>query len=208
MVIKADGLAAGKGVTIAQNFDEAKKALSDCFVDQVFKDAGHCVVIEDFLQGEEASLFAFTDGTTVLPMISAQDHKAIFDGDKGPNTGGMGAYSPAPIFTADVEKKVLDRILNPLIEGFKRDGIDYKGILYAGLMIDEHGDPYVVEFNIRFGDPETQIVLPKLKTDLVDVLVAINQNELAQIALEWDENYSVCVVMAAKGYPASYEKGR
>ena len=207
VVIKADGLAAGKGVTIAQNFDEAKKALSDCFVDQVFKDAGHCVVIEDFLQGEEASLFAFTDGTTVLPMISAQDHKAIFDGDKGPNTGGMGAYSPAPIFTADVEKKVLDRILNPLIEGFKRDGIDYKGILYAGLMIDEHGDPYVVEFNIRFGDPETQIVLPKLKTDLVDVLVAINQNELAQIALEWDENYSVCVVMAAKGYPASYEKG-
>lgn len=207
VVIKADGLAAGKGVTIAQNFDEAKKALSDCFVDQVFSDAGHCVVIEDFLQGEEASLFAFTDGITVLPMISAQDHKAIFDGDKGPNTGGMGAYSPAPIFTADVQQKVMDRILNPLIRGFKRDGIEYKGILYAGLMIDELGDPYVVEFNIRFGDPETQIVLPKLKTDLVDVLVAIDQNELATIALEWDENYSVCVVMASKGYPASYEKG-
>jgi phosphoribosylamine--glycine ligase len=208
IVIKADGLAAGKGVTIAQSMDEAVNALNDCFVHQIFKDAGQCVVIEDFLQGEEASLFAFTDGDTVLPMISAQDHKAIFDGDKGPNTGGMGAYSPAPVFTPDVQQKVMDRILNPLIEGFKRDGIRYKGILYAGLMIDNLGDPYVVEFNIRFGDPETQIVLPKLTTDLVDVLVAISQNSLHDISLDWLNNYSVCVVMAAEGYPGSYEKGR
>ncbi len=207
IVIKADGLAAGKGVTIAFDFEMANKALSDCFLDQIFKEAGACVVIEDFLEGEEASLFAFTDGKTVIPMISAQDHKAIFDGDEGPNTGGMGAYSPAPVFTEDVQKKVMDRILTPLISGFQKDGIEYKGILYAGLMIDSLGDPYVVEFNIRFGDPETQIVLPKLKTDLLDVLIAISNQTLDQINLEWHKGFSVCVVMAADGYPGSYEKG-
>ena len=185
----------------------AKQALSDCFLDQVFKDAGSCVVIEDFLEGEEASLFAFTDGKTVVPMISAQDHKAIFDGDQGPNTGGMGAYSPAPVVTEKVQEKVMSRILNPLIEGFQKDGINYKGILYAGLMIDSSGDPYVVEFNIRFGDPETQIVLPKLETDLVDVLLAISNETLADIKLKWNKGYSVCVVMAANGYPGSYKKG-
>lgn len=208
IVIKADGLAAGKGVTIAQSMADAKKALSDCFVDQVFKEAGHCVVIEDFLEGEEASIFAFTDGHTVLPMISAQDHKAIFDGDQGPNTGGMGAYSPAPVVTDAVVQKTMDQIFTPLIQGFKRDGIQYKGILYAGLMINDQGDPYVVEFNIRFGDPETQIVLPKLKNDLVDVLVAISEERLSDVTLDWQDGYSVCVVMAAKGYPGPYEKGQ
>ena len=207
IVIKADGLAAGKGVTIAQSFDEAKQALEDCFVNQVFKTAGDCVVIEDFLQGEEASLFAFTDGNTVVPMVSAQDHKAIYDGDTGPNTGGMGAYSPAPVMTLDVQQKVMDRILKPLVAGFKRDGIVYKGILYAGLMIDEHNDPYVVEFNIRFGDPETQIVLPKLTTDLVDVLCAIAEDRLDSIDIDWRDDYTVCIVMAAGGYPASFKKG-
>jgi phosphoribosylamine--glycine ligase len=207
IVIKADGLAAGKGVTIAENIDHAEAALRDCFINKVFDTAGSLVVIEDFLVGEEASLFAFTDGQTVLPMISAQDHKAIFDGDKGPNTGGMGAYSPAPVFTNDVEKKVMDRILKPLVDGFKADGINYNGILYAGLMIDEKGDPYVVEFNIRFGDPETQIVLPKLKTDLLDVLVAISNQTLDQIELDWSDGYSVCIVMASEGYPGAYKKG-
>ncbi len=207
MVIKADGLAAGKGVTIAVDFDMAQKALSDCFLDQVFEEAGACVVIEDFLEGEEASLFAFTDGKTVIPMISAQDHKAIYDGDQGPNTGGMGAYSPAPVFTEDVKTKVMDQILTPLITGFQSDGIEYKGVLYAGLMIDSSGNPSVVEFNIRFGDPETQIVLPKLTTDLLDVFIAISKGELDQIELSWKEGFSVCVVMAASGYPGNYEKG-
>jgi phosphoribosylamine--glycine ligase len=207
IVIKADGLAAGKGVTIAQSLDEAKQALHDCFVDQIFKDAGNCVVIEDFLQGEEASIFAFTDGKTVVPMVSAQDHKAIFDGDKGPNTGGMGAYSPAPVVTDAVVDKVMARVFTPLIEGFQRDGITYKGVLYAGLMITDAGDPYVVEFNIRFGDPETQIVLPKLDTDFLDILIAIDEERLDQIELQWKPLFSVCVVMAAKGYPGNYESG-
>ncbi|MEK9727205.1 MAG: phosphoribosylamine--glycine ligase [Candidatus Margulisiibacteriota bacterium] len=208
IVIKADGLAAGKGVTIAENLDHADQALKDCFLNNIFKDAGECVVIEDFLEGEEASLFAFTDGKTVLPMVSAQDHKAIYDGDKGPNTGGMGAYSPAPVFTNLVQDKVMQRILKPLIDGFNQDGINYKGILYAGLMIDSNGDPYVVEFNIRFGDPETQIVLPKLETDLIDIFTAISNETLSEITLSWRDDYSVCVVIAADGYPGSYEKGK
>ena len=208
IVIKADGLAAGKGVTIAHSYEDADTALKDCFVNQIFKAAGDCVVIEDFLQGEEASLFAFTDGKTVLPMVSAQDHKAIFDGDNGPNTGGMGAYSPAPVFTEEVKQKVMDRILNPLIAGFRDEGIDYKGILYAGLMIDDHGDPYVVEFNIRFGDPETQIVLPKLNSDLLEILISISNESLANMSLSWNEYYTVCVVMASEGYPGDYTKGK
>ena len=207
IVIKADGLAAGKGVTIAHDFDSAKEALEACFVHQVFKSAGDCVVIEDFLVGEEASLFAFTDGKTVVPMVSAQDHKAIFDGDKGPNTGGMGAYSPAPVLTDSVKEKVIHRILKPLVDGFRDDGIEYRGILYAGLMIDESDDPYVVEFNIRFGDPETQIVLPKLNTDLVDILEAISSQTLDTLEVDWSIKHTVCIVLASDGYPGSYNKG-
>lgn len=206
IVVKADGLAAGKGVTVAQTLSEAQSALHDCFLDHKFSDAGSKVVIEDFLKGEEASYFAFCDGNTVLPMVSAQDHKAVFDGDKGPNTGGMGCYSPAPLVTKEVEETVIRDVLTPLIEGFKRDGIVYKGILYAGLMID-NGVPSIVEFNARFGDPETQVIMPRLKTDLVDVLEAIAKGQLDQVTLEWSESFTVCVVMTAKGYPDSYEKG-
>ncbi|NBV41363.1 phosphoribosylamine--glycine ligase [bacterium] len=206
IVIKADGLAAGKGVVIAQSRDEAQAALNDAMVSKKFSDAGATVVIEQFLQGEEASIFAFTDGKTVLPMVAAQDHKAIFDGDKGPNTGGMGAYSPAPIVTPEVAEKVNNRIFQPLIAGFQKDRIEFKGILFAGLMI-HNGEPIVIEFNARFGDPETQVVIPRLKTDLVTIFDAIANRKLDTIELEWRDNAVVCVVIASKGYPDSYEKG-
>jgi phosphoribosylamine---glycine ligase len=207
IVIKADGLAAGKGVTIDSSFKQASASLTACFIDEVFAEAGKTVVIEKFLQGEEASILAFTDGETVLPMVAAQDHKAIYDGDKGPNTGGMGAYSPAPIVTKEVEKKVYEKIFLPMLEGFKKEGIVYKGILYAGLMIKD-GEPSVVEFNVRFGDPETQVVLPRMKNDLLDILVAIKENDLKRIVLEWKEEAAVCVVLASGGYPGKYEKGK
>ena len=206
IVIKADGLAAGKGVTVAQSLSEALSALHDCFNDKKFAEAGSKVVIEDFLVGEEASYFAFCDGETIVPMVSAQDHKAVFDGDKGPNTGGMGCYSPSPLVTPELETEVMNRVLKPLIEGFKKDGIVYKGIIYAGLMIDK-GVPSIVEFNARFGDPETQVIMPRLTSDLVDVFEAISKGTLADISLEWSEDPTVCVVMTAKGYPDSYQKG-
>jgi len=206
IVVKADGLAAGKGVTVAQSEEEAESALHDCFNDKKFADAGLKVVIEDFLVGEEASYFAFCDGTTILPMVSAQDHKAVFNDDKGPNTGGMGCYSPSPLVTSELEKKMMDRVLKPLIDGFKKDGIVYKGILYAGLMIHK-GEPSIVEFNARFGDPETQVIMPRLKSDLVDVLEAVAKGTLHTHHLEWSEDPAVCVVMTAKGYPNAYQKG-
>jgi len=207
IVIKADGLAAGKGVTVAENYEMAENALKNCFLDKKFSDAGAKVVIEDFLKGEEASIFAFTDGKTILPMVPAQDHKAVFDGDKGPNTGGMGAYSPAPVASEAVQDIALKKVFQPLIQGFNNDGIQYKGIVYAGLMID-NGVPSIVEFNARFGDPETQIVLPRLKNDLLEVLVAISKGKLADVELEWKDNATVCVVMASEGYPEAYEKGK
>ncbi len=207
IVIKADGLAAGKGVTVAQTLSDAQAALQACFIDKVFSGAGHRVVIEDFLEGEEASLLAFTDGVTLKPMIAAQDHKAIYDGDTGPNTGGMGAYAPAPIVTPAVHEAIMTRIFTPLIEGFRRDGIVYKGILYAGLMIDRAGNPYVVEFNVRFGDPETQVVLPALQTDLITICQAIIQGRLADCPVEWDDQARACVVMASAGYPGAYATG-
>lgn len=205
IVIKADGLAAGKGVTIAENLDHALSALKDCFIDQRFADAGKSVVIEDFLKGEEASIFAFVDGDTIRPMTPAQDHKAIFDGDKGPNTGGMGAYSPAPLVTPEIETRVFETIFEPVLAGFKSENICYKGILYAGLMIHE-GIPSIVEFNVRFGDPETQVVLPRLENDLVDIFLAIINQDLKNITLSWTTNFSVCVVLASGGYPGSYDK--
>lgn len=205
IVIKADGLAAGKGVTVAVSRDMAVTALTDIFVHQLFGDSGASVVIEDFLSGEEASVLAFTDGKTVVPMVAAQDHKAVYDNDKGPNTGGMGAYAPAPIVTAELLKKVTSRILQPMIEGLYKDGIIYKGIIYAGLMID-HGEPSVVEFNCRFGDPETQVIVPLLKTDLLGILEAIYTGHLADIKIEWHKKSAVCVVLASGGYPGAYEK--
>jgi phosphoribosylamine--glycine ligase len=165
------------------------------------------VVVEEFLTGEEASFLVFTDGETILPMPSSQDHKAIYDGDNGPNTGGMGAYSPAPIVTPELEKKIMDTIMIPAIEGMAKEGCPYEGVLYAGVMI-ENGEPRVLEFNARFGDPECQPLLMRMKTDLAEVLAAISRRELHKIKLEWDQRASVCVVMASGGYPGSYEKGK
>lgn len=207
LVIKADGLASGKGVTIAASFQEAQEALANCFIHHQFAKAGDTVVIESFLKGEEASILAFSDGKTIVPMVSAQDHKAIFDGDKGPNTGGMGTYSPAPVVTPEVEALVLETILKPLINGLRKDEIPYQGIVYAGLMIDQN-KPYVVEFNARFGDPETQVVLPRLKTDLLTIFLAMANTKLHDIQIEWHPIKTVCVVLASKGYPGSFEKGK
>lgn len=206
IVIKADGLAAGKGVTVAKTIDEAVNALKEIFIDKVFKEAGDKVVIEEFLKGEEASFLAFTDGETVIPMVSSQDHKPVFDNDEGPNTGGMGAYSPAPVMTDYIYKFSLENIAYPLINELKKRGITYKGVIYAGLMID--GDSVkVLEFNCRLGDPETQPVLMRLNSDILEIFDACIEKRLDKIKIKWDRNPSVCVVIASGGYPKSYEKG-
>ncbi len=206
IVIKADGLAAGKGVTIASDHKEAKEALENCFIHNQFGTAGQSVVIEDFLVGEEASVLAFCDGKTIIPMQSAQDHKTIFDEDKGPNTGGMGTYSPAPVVTDSVMKKVVETILEPLVAAMAAENATFNGIVFAGLMI--HNDtPYVVEFNARFGDPETQVVLALLESDLVVIFEAMALGTLDTITLKWKSESAVCVVMASEGYPGSFEKG-
>ncbi|RJQ41406.1 MAG: phosphoribosylamine--glycine ligase [Nitrospiraceae bacterium] len=207
IVIKADGLAAGKGVIVAETVDEAIAGLKLMMKDRAFGDAGNKVLVEECIKGEEASFMAFTDGKTILPMVSSQDHKRIFDGDKGPNTGGMGAYSPAPVITPELEAIVMDKVMRPAIKGLQSEGIKYKGILYAGLMIHEN-KPYALEFNCRLGDPETQPVLARLKTDLIDIALAIADEKLSGISLEWKQEHSVCVVIASKGYPGAYEKGR
>ena len=207
IVIKADGLAAGKGVIIPQTFTEASQAINEIMTNKVFGAAGNQVVIEEFMQGEEASLLAFTDGKTIVPMASAQDHKAIFEGDKGPNTGGMGAYSPAPVLTEALTTQVQKTILEPTIAALRAEGIVYKGVLYAGLMITNSG-PKVVEFNVRFGDPETQVVLPRLETDLIEIMLAVIEGRLAGLKLEWSRQHCMSVVLAAGGYPGPYEKGQ
>jgi phosphoribosylamine--glycine ligase len=206
IVIKADGLAAGKGVFVASNTDEAMEALRLIMKEKAFGEAGKKVLIEQCLKGEEASFMAFTDGRTVVPMASSQDHKRIFDGDRGPNTGGMGAYSPAPVITGELERVVIDRVMYPVIRALKAEGITYKGVLYAGLIIDK-GIPYVLEFNCRLGDPETQPVLSRLKTDLVEIATAICDGRLADIKTEWKEDPAVCVVISSEGYPGKYRKG-
>lgn len=206
IVIKADGLAAGKGVFIASNMDEAMNALKLIMKDRVFGDAGNRVIVEQCLQGEEASFMAFTDGKTIVPMVSSQDHKRIFDDDKGPNTGGMGAYSPAPVITEALGKIVLERIMKPAVRALKSEGIKYKGILYAGLMID-NGQPSVLEFNCRLGDPETQPVLSRLQTDFMDIAMAITGEKLSEINIEWKSDPAVCVVISSEGYPGKYRKG-
>ena len=207
IVIKADGLAAGKGVIPCQTQYEAVQAVRKIMIDNAFGEAGNEIVIEEFLEGEEASILAFSDGKTVIPMASSQDHKRALAGDKGPNTGGMGAYSPAPVVTRELEEEIYCKILVPTIEGLRDSGIEYKGILYAGLMISE-GGPKVVEFNCRFGDPELQVVLPRLKTDLMEPITACINGTLDEVKMEWDPRPAVCVVMASEGYPGNYEKGK
>ncbi len=207
IVIKADGLAAGKGVIVAMTIEEAEKAATDMLAAGAFGDAGHRIVVEEFLEGEEASFIVITDGQTVLPLASSQDHKARDEGDIGPNTGGMGAYSPAPVVTNDVEQKILDLVINPTLAGLRQDGINYTGFLYAGLMITADGTPKVIEFNCRMGDPETQPIMVRLNTDLVSLCKATIDGRLSEQQADWDPRAALGVVMAAGGYPATYEKG-
>ena len=206
IVVKADGLAAGKGVVVAMTEQEALDAVDAIMENNSFGDAGERVVIEEFMEGEEASLLAFTDGTVIRPMISAQDHKRAFDGDKGPNTGGMGTYAPAPVMTPELRERAVEEILKPTISAMEKEGRAYRGCLYLGLMITADG-PKVVEFNARFGDPETQVVLPLLDGDLVQIMHACADGTLADVPIRWKDGAAVCVVLSAGGYPASYEKG-
>ncbi|MEM9107135.1 MAG: phosphoribosylamine--glycine ligase [Pseudomonadota bacterium] len=205
IVIKADGLAAGKGVTVAMTLDEALAAVDDCF-DGAFGDAGAEVVVEEFLSGEEASMFFLCDGKTALPLGTAQDHKRVGDGDSGPNTGGMGAYSPAPVLDSTLQQRVLDEIVNPTLVGMAEAGTPFQGVLYAGLMIDESG-PKLIEYNVRFGDPECQVLMMRLESDLVPLLQACADGNLAGKAATWSPDVALTVVMAAQGYPGGYEKG-
>lgn len=206
IVVKADGLAAGKGVIIAQTEQEAFAAVQEMLSGNAFGDAGSRVVIEEFLTGEEASFLAITDGKTVIPLASAQDHKAIFDGDQGPNTGGMGAYSPAPVVTAEVHQKAMEQVVQRAVDGMAAEGCAYQGILYAGLMVKD-GEVKTLEFNARFGDPECQPLLMRMKSDLVPLLLAVAEGELAGHSIEWHDQAAICVVMAAEGYPGDYPKG-
>lgn len=206
IVIKADGLAAGKGVIVAMTKEQALHAIDDIMEDQAFGSAGSRVVIEEFMEGEEASLLAFTDGKTICPMISSQDHKRAYDGDEGPNTGGMGTYAPAPVMTEENIRLATENILKPVIAAMQQEGHPYQGCLYAGLMITSEG-PKVVEFNARFGDPETQVVLPLLESDLVSIMCACADGTLAEQEIEWSKESAVCVVLASGGYPGSYRKG-
>lgn len=207
IVVKADGLAAGKGVTVAATLEEAERALREIMVDKVFGEAGAQVVIEEFLSGQEMSILAFVDGETVRPMVPSQDHKPVYDGDKGPNTGGMGTYSPVPHIPQSVVDEAIETILIPAARAMVQEGRPFRGVLYAGLMITEQG-PKTVEFNCRFGDPETQVVLPRLKTDLADIFMATVNGKLQEIEIEWSDEAAVCVVLASGGYPGPYEKGK
>ena len=207
VVIKADGLAAGKGVIIANSTEEAVEAIEQCMEDKEFGEAGSKVVIEEFLEGEEASFIVLTDGNVILPLASSQDHKARDDGDKGPNTGGMGAYSPAPVVTTNLHKKIMDEVIIPTIEGLNKEGMNYCGFLYAGLMIDKNKNIKVLEFNCRFGDPETQPILLRMKSDLINLCFEAAEGKLVETEIVWDERVSLGVVMAAGGYPNNYDKG-
>jgi len=207
VVIKADGLAQGKGVVVATTREEAKQAVRDSMEHVVFGQAGQRVLIEQFLDGEELTIMAFTDGRTVVPMLPAQDHKRVGNGDTGPNTGGMGAYCPAPLGTMALREQITRQVLYPAVEALSRMGCPFQGVLYAGLMIVK-GTPYVLEFNARMGDPETQVVLPLLKTDFLEVIEAIIEHRLDQITVDWHNETAVCVVMASEGYPGIYQTDR
>ena len=207
IVVKADGLAAGKGVILAQTNDEAIAAVKDMLAGNAFGDAGARVVIEQFLTGEEASFIVMVDGENILPMASSQDHKARDNGDQGPNTGGMGAYSPAPVVTADIHDRIMKEVIEPTVAGMKAEGNDFAGFLYAGIMVAEDGTPNVLEYNVRFGDPETQPIMIRLQSDLVTLCQAALDKRLDQVEAQWDSRAALGVVLAAGGYPASYNKG-
>lgn len=207
IVIKADGLAAGKGVVVAMNLKEAEDAVHDMLAGNAFGDAGHRIVIEEFLDGEEASFIVMVDGTNVLPMATSQDHKRVGDGDSGPNTGGMGAYSPAPVVTDEIHQRVMDQVIWPTVRGMASENNTYTGFLYAGLMISADGQPKVIEFNCRFGDPETQPIMLRLRSDLVDLCLAGAEGRLGEKTSEWDPRPALGVVLAAGGYPADYKTG-
>jgi phosphoribosylamine---glycine ligase len=211
VVIKADGLAAGKGVVVAMTLDDAHRAIDDILVANTLgvqhNAEGARVVIEEYLEGEEASFIVLVDGHDVLPLASSQDHKRLLDGDEGPNTGGMGAYSPAPVVTPNVHARVMHEIIQPTVDGMAKDGTPFSGFLYAGLMIDANGHPKTIEFNTRLGDPETQPILMRLKSDLVDVLMHATEGKLGEVELQWDRRFALGVVMAAPGYPQSPRKG-
>ncbi|WP_435951657.1 phosphoribosylamine--glycine ligase [Dryocola sp. BD626] len=207
IVIKADGLAAGKGVIVAMTLEEAEAAVNDMLAGNAFGDAGHRIVVEEFLDGEEASFIVMVDGENVLPMATSQDHKRVGNGDTGPNTGGMGAYSPAPVVTDEVHQRAMDLVIWPTVRGMAAEGNTYTGFLYAGLMIDKQGNPKVIEFNCRFGDPETQPIMLRLQSDLVELCLAACDGKLNETSSKWDERPSLGVVMAAGGYPADYRTG-
>jgi phosphoribosylamine--glycine ligase len=207
IVIKADGLAAGKGVVVAQTLEEAETSVREMLSENRFGDAGARVVIEDFLQGEEASFIVMVDGEHVLPMATSQDHKRVGDADTGPNTGGMGAYSPAPVVTDDVYQRIMTQVIEPTVRGMAADGMPYTGFLYAGLMIDDDGNPWVIEYNCRFGDPETQPIMMRLRSDLDVLCSAALEGRLDQYSADWDPRPALGVVLAAGGYPGSYSKG-
>lgn len=205
-VVKAEGLALGKGVIIANNREEAENAVREIMQDKAFGDAGNRVVIEEFLTGQEVSVLAFTDGKTLVPMVSAQDHKRAYDGDKGLNTGGMGTFSPSRLYTKEIHEECMNNIFLPTMAAMNREGRTFKGVLYFGLIMTADGVK-VIEYNARFGDPETQVVLPRLKTDLLTIFQAIIDEKLSEISVEWEDNAAVCVVLASGGYPKSYQKG-
>ncbi|MDI6606583.1 MAG: phosphoribosylamine--glycine ligase [Candidatus Omnitrophota bacterium] len=210
-VVKADGLAQGKGVVVAKTVDEAKKAVSAMMQEKIFGTAGNKVIIEECLQGQEASILVFMDSKEIIPLVSSQDHKRVFDNDEGPNTGGMGAYSPAPIVTPGLFKEIMDKVVCRTVDGLVKEGIVYKGVLYAGIMLTQEG-PKALEFNVRFGDPEAQAILPRLKSDLLEVMLATSNDKLAKFTkaggLSWDNRACLCVVCAAGGYPGSYQKAK
>ncbi|MEK3719946.1 phosphoribosylamine--glycine ligase [Paenibacillus sp. FSL H8-0034] len=206
IVIKADGLAAGKGVIIPHSMEEAEKALHDIMVAKIFGDSGNQVVIEEFMTGQEMSILSFVDGNVVRPMVAAQDHKTVFDNDKGPNTGGMGTYSPLPHIDPSVIEEAIEKIIKPTAAAMVSEGRPFRGILFAGLMLTPQG-PRTIEFNARFGDPEAQVVLPRLKTDLLDIFLAAINGHLGQMDIQWSDEAAVCVVIASEGYPGPYPKG-
>ncbi|PNT93806.1 phosphoribosylamine--glycine ligase [Clostridium thermosuccinogenes] len=206
IVVKADGLALGKGVVIAQNFEEARDAVNSIMEEKIFGASGDKVVIEEFLTGQEVSVLSFTDGKTVVPMVSSQDHKRALDNDQGPNTGGMGTFSPSRIYTPEIAEYCMEKIYKPTIEAMSKEGRKFKGVLYFGLILTSDG-PKVLEYNARFGDPETQVVLPRLKTDIVEIFNAVIDEELDSIKIEWEDNAAVCVIMASGGYPGKYATG-
>ncbi|QSZ26938.1 phosphoribosylamine--glycine ligase [Aceticella autotrophica] len=206
VAVKADGLAQGKGVFLVKSFTEAKEAIDLMMKEKIFGTSGDTIIIEEMLFGKEVSVLAFTDGETIVPMISAMDYKKIYEGDKGPNTGGMGNVAPNPYFDEKLQVEVMEKILKPVINSLRKEGIEYKGVLYAGLMLTREG-PKVLEFNARFGDPETQVILPLLKTDLVDIMEAIIDGNLNKVNIEWEDKKAVCVVAASEGYPGKYVTG-